>query len=64
MGYMGSEEFIRLQFEEYLLSLISSVKYHVHLKENGTDPKLLITEIGEYAGDLKNPSFGRSGINR
>lgn len=28
MGYVGSEEFIRLQFEEYLLSLISSVKYH------------------------------------
>ncbi|OAA68439.1 lalv9 family protein [Niveomyces insectorum RCEF 264] len=28
MGYVGSEEFIRLQFEEYLLSLLSSVKYH------------------------------------
>ena len=28
MGYVGSEEFIRLQFEEYLLSLISAVKYH------------------------------------
>ncbi|MCJ1351719.1 MAG: late secretory pathway protein avl9 [Icmadophila ericetorum] len=31
MGYMGSEEFIRLQFEEYLLALLSSVKYHMHL---------------------------------
>ncbi|CAK7232500.1 hypothetical protein SCUCBS95973_008280 [Sporothrix curviconia] len=30
MGYVGSEEFIRLQFEEYLLSLISSVKYHTY----------------------------------
>ncbi|EFX03647.1 lalv9 family protein [Grosmannia clavigera kw1407] len=31
MGYVGSEEFIRLQFEEYLLSLISSVKYHNYI---------------------------------
>lgn len=31
MGYMGSEEFIRLQFEEYLLALLSSVKYHLYL---------------------------------
>ncbi|CAK7269292.1 hypothetical protein SEPCBS119000_003495 [Sporothrix epigloea] len=28
LGYVGSEEFIRLQFEEYLLSLLSAVKYH------------------------------------
>lgn len=27
-GYLGSEEFIRLQFEEYLLALLSSTKYH------------------------------------
>lgn len=31
MGYMGSEEFIRLQFEEYLLALLSTVKYHKYL---------------------------------
>jgi Transport protein Avl9 len=31
MGYAGSEEFIRLQFEEYLLALLSSVSYHGHL---------------------------------
>lgn len=31
MGYIGSEEFIRLQFEEYLLALLSSVSYHNHL---------------------------------
>ncbi|KAJ9263831.1 hypothetical protein DTO027B5_8491 [Paecilomyces variotii] len=30
-GYMGSEEFIRLQFEEYLLALLSSMKYHEEL---------------------------------
>ncbi|MCJ1483892.1 late secretory pathway protein avl9 [Schaereria dolodes] len=31
LGYMGSEEFIRLQFEEYLLALLSCVKYHLFL---------------------------------
>ncbi|KAL9057527.1 MAG: hypothetical protein Q9162_002259 [Coniocarpon cinnabarinum] len=30
-GYQGSEEFIRLQFEEYLLALLSCSKYHDHL---------------------------------
>ena len=33
MGYMGSEEFIRLQFEEYLLALLSCVKYHLYLQQ-------------------------------
>ncbi|OIW28419.1 hypothetical protein CONLIGDRAFT_558642, partial [Coniochaeta ligniaria NRRL 30616] len=37
MGYVGSEEFIRLQFEEYLLSLISSVKYHNYLARQHGD---------------------------
>jgi hypothetical protein len=30
-GYLGSEEFIRLQFEEYLLAMLSAVKYHQYL---------------------------------
>jgi hypothetical protein len=30
-GYLGSEEFIRLQFEEYLLALLSATKYHQYL---------------------------------
>ncbi|KAI5294412.1 late secretory pathway protein avl9 [Ascosphaera acerosa] len=34
-GYLGSEEFIRLQFEEYLLALLSSMRYHLEL--NGKD---------------------------
>ena len=33
LGYVGSEEFIRLQFEEYLLGLLASVKYHLWLAE-------------------------------
>ncbi|OXV09102.1 hypothetical protein Egran_03138 [Elaphomyces granulatus] len=46
-GYLGSEEFIRLQFEEYLLALLSCVKYHEQTapdnlgvnNEPGTKPK-------------------------
>ncbi|BDD59801.1 hypothetical protein MAP00_004989 [Monascus purpureus] len=35
-GYMGSEEFIRLQFEEYLLALLSCMKYHDELNSYNT----------------------------
>ncbi|KAK3398807.1 transport protein Avl9-domain-containing protein [Sordaria brevicollis] len=45
MGYVGSEEFIRLQFEEYLLSLISSVKYHNHLAVHSQNPRMLLPHI-------------------
>ena len=45
MGYVGSEEFIRLQFEEYLLSLISSVKYHNHLAVHAQNPRMLLPHI-------------------
>ena len=34
MQYVGSEEFIRSQFESYILGLISSVKYHKFLVDN------------------------------
>ena len=45
MGYVGSEEFIRLQFEEYLLSLISSVKYHNHMTKYPNNPRMLLPHI-------------------
>ncbi|KAI1811544.1 hypothetical protein GGS20DRAFT_579010 [Poronia punctata] len=45
MGYRGSEEFIRLQFEEYLLSLISSVKYRNYLAQNARNPKATLPHI-------------------
>ncbi|KAJ5247521.1 hypothetical protein N7468_002504 [Penicillium chermesinum] len=38
LGFMGSEEFIRLQFEEYLLALLSSMKYHEELTTISTEP--------------------------
>ena len=40
MGYMGSEEFIRLQFEEYLLALLSTVKYHLYLSHSPPLPTI------------------------
>ncbi|RYP91824.1 hypothetical protein DL770_002080 [Monosporascus sp. CRB-9-2] len=45
MGFRGSEEFIRLQFEEYLQALISSVKYHNYLTDNSQNPKALLDHI-------------------
>ncbi|KAI6785093.1 Late secretory pathway protein-like protein [Emericellopsis cladophorae] len=34
LQYLGSEEYIRAQFEAYILGLISSVKYHQFIVEN------------------------------
>lgn len=45
MGYVGSEEFIRLQFEEYLLSLISSVKCHNYLVHHAHNPKVQLPQV-------------------
>ncbi|KAK3671560.1 hypothetical protein LTR78_008482 [Recurvomyces mirabilis] len=46
-GYAGSEEFIRLQFEEYLLALLSAENYHQYLAKHGSDghPKALLADI-------------------
>lgn len=52
MGYVGSEEFIRLQFEEYLLSLISSVKYHKYLVKHGDSVAPLPHIEGDAAHDF------------
>jgi hypothetical protein len=45
MGYRGSEEFIRLQFEEYLLSMISCVKYHNYLAQHANNPKMALPHV-------------------
>ncbi|KAK8011240.1 hypothetical protein PG990_010205 [Apiospora arundinis] len=45
MGYRGSEEYIRLQFEEYLLSLIASVKYRNYLAKHGNDSKVMLPHV-------------------
>lgn len=55
MGYRGSEEFIRLQFEEYIQSLISSVKYHNYLAKNAHNPKATLPHIeGDPSTDFSN----------
>ncbi|KKY28293.1 putative avl9 protein [Phaeomoniella chlamydospora] len=66
MGYMGSEEFIRLQFEEYLLALLSCVSYRHHLKINtpSSNPPLRTGEHTPNAGPT-DPSldFGEEFIH-
>lgn len=52
MGYMGSEDFIRLQFEEYLLALLSTTKYHLYLESHPPLP----TIEGDPMTDF-NPDF-------
>ena len=47
MSFVGSEDYIRAQFEEYILALLSSVKYDNFLQKNSvpaTQP--LLPEIG------------------
>jgi hypothetical protein len=46
LGYSGSEEFIRLQFEEYLLALLAAVKYKLYIESKRDDPKQAILEVG------------------
>ena len=57
-GYAGSEEFIRLQFEEYLLSMLSATKYHSYLEVHYEgDPKALLADVeGDPSAEF-SPSF-------
>ncbi|OCK84180.1 cytoplasm protein [Lepidopterella palustris CBS 459.81] len=59
MGYVGSEEFIRLQFEEYLLALLSAVKYRTYLQSHKDDENNLLTD---FEGDPAN-EFGSDWID-
>src|SRR5579871_6494680 len=47
MGFTGSEDYIRLQFEEYILALLASVKYSIYLEKHGTAATLL-PEVGQF----------------
>lgn len=45
-GYAGSEEFIRLQFEEYVLAMLAATKYHQYLElHKDGDPKALLADV-------------------
>ena len=53
MRYQGSEEFIRLQFEEYLVALISSAKCHNYLTQHAANPKVMLPQVdGDPAVDF------------
>ena len=56
LGYMGSEEFIRLQFEEYLLALLSAVKYHIYLSDHPSNSPPLPSIEGDPSTDF-NPDW-------
>jgi len=62
LGYAGSEEFIRLQFEEYLLALLSAAKYKQFIEKNKDDAKSLVAENS--SGDTVDPTadFGSEWI--
>lgn len=55
-GYAGSEEFIRLQFEEYLIALISATKYRQYLPNHKDgDPKALLADVeGDPSAEFSN----------
>ncbi|ODA76237.1 hypothetical protein RJ55_08082 [Drechmeria coniospora] len=57
MKYVGSEEFIRSQFESYILGLISAVKFHNFLAANPEDAK------GLGANDDPATDFGLDWVN-
>lgn len=49
MGFIGSEDYIRLQFEEYILSMVSAVKYHMFLEKHaGSATNMLLPDIGKF----------------
>lgn len=50
MQYAGSEEFIRAQFESYVIGLISSVKYHNYVTANA--PGIYASAEGDPALDF------------
>jgi Transport protein Avl9 len=52
LGYTGSEEFIRLQFEEYLLALLAAVKYRVYAETNKKNSKSAMLDVGEHISFL------------
>lgn len=53
-GYAGSEEFIRMQFEEYLLAMLSAVKLKAYQEKNHNREKIVIEHEGDPAGEFSN----------
>jgi len=53
-GYTGSEEFIRMQFEEYLLAMLSSVKYKLYMEKHPNHEPLMPEIHGDPASEFSN----------
>ena len=53
-GYAGSEEFIRMQFEEYLLAMLSAVKYKLYMEKNKEKESVIIDFEGDPASEFSN----------
>jgi hypothetical protein len=53
-GYAGSEEFIRMQFEEYLLAMLSAVKYKMYQEKNLGKETIITDFEGDPAGEFSN----------
>jgi len=53
-GYTGSEEFIRMQFEEYLLAMLSSVKYKLYMDKHPSHEPLMPEVHGDPASEFSN----------
>lgn len=53
-GYTGSEEFIRMQFEEYLLAMLSSVKYKLYMEKHPSHEPLMPEVHGDPANEFSN----------
>ncbi|KAF3043348.1 late secretory pathway protein avl9 [Didymella keratinophila] len=53
-GYAGSEEFIRMQFEEYLLAMLSSVKYKLYMEKHPSHEPLMPEVHGDPASEFSN----------
>jgi hypothetical protein len=53
-GFAGSEEFIRMQFEDYLLALLASVKYKLYMEKN-PHKEIVVADIeGDPAADFSH----------
>lgn len=53
-GYVGSEEFIRMQFEMYLLAMLSSVKYKLYMEQKGHKEDVISEVEGDPSADFSN----------
>ncbi|KAF3904873.1 hypothetical protein ABW20_dc0106680 [Dactylellina cionopaga] len=52
MAFTGSEDFIRMQFEEYILALLSSVKYNTYVEKHADDAIILAEVDGDPSADF------------